>query len=204
MPIFRVRSFAMVRRMLLISLALTAISVAGAGIRSYFVPLSLEISVSDHDGLIVHFFDGRARLFWCHSEKAAISVTRLEGRPEIRIGPKVPGSSTPSGRGRSWAVAIPIGNRRAVGPFGYAWRSTTWGRAVPVVVSFVRVPVWLPTVLLIVAPTIAVIRGPMTQRRRRKRNQCIACGYDLTGNISGRCSECGAPIDASRYGDGST
>lgn len=24
---------------------------------------------------------------------------------------------------------------------------------------------------------------------------CPMCGYNLTGNISGRCPECGAPID---------
>jgi hypothetical protein len=29
------------------------------------------------------------------------------------------------------------------------------------------------------------------QRQRRKNNQCICCGYSLTGNVSGTCPECG-------------
>jgi hypothetical protein len=28
--------------------------------------------------------------------------------------------------------------------------------------------------------------------RRRRRGMCLRCGYDLAGNTSGRCSECGA------------
>jgi hypothetical protein len=29
--------------------------------------------------------------------------------------------------------------------------------------------------------------------RRQLRGQCPACGYDLTGNVSGVCPECGTP-----------
>jgi len=29
------------------------------------------------------------------------------------------------------------------------------------------------------------------RRRRRNENRCAACGYDLTGNVSGVCPECG-------------
>lgn len=28
-------------------------------------------------------------------------------------------------------------------------------------------------------------------RRLEDANLCVACGYDLTGNVSGRCPECG-------------
>jgi hypothetical protein len=38
--------------------------------------------------------------------------------------------------------------------------------------------------------------GPLVvyrQRRRRRTGLCPQCGYDLTGNVSGRCPECGAP-----------
>lgn len=30
------------------------------------------------------------------------------------------------------------------------------------------------------------------RRRRRAKGLCAACGYDLTGNVTGRCPECGA------------
>jgi hypothetical protein len=39
-----------------------------------------------------------------------------------------------------------------------------------------------------------LIDRPNARRRRRLRNgQCIRCGYDLTGNVSGVCPECGKP-----------
>lgn len=31
-------------------------------------------------------------------------------------------------------------------------------------------------------------------RRRKQRGYCRKCNYDLTGNVSGRCSECGASV----------
>jgi hypothetical protein len=50
----------------------------------------------------------------------------------------------------------------------------------------------LPLVGLFAAyPTIAFIRGPLRRWRRRRKGLCLACGYDLTGNVTGVCSECG-------------
>lgn len=31
-------------------------------------------------------------------------------------------------------------------------------------------------------------------RRRPPPGHCVSCGYDLTGNVSGRCPECGASV----------
>ena len=56
------------------------------------------------------------------------------------------------------------------------------------------VPLWMPFMLLAAYPTLAFIRGPLRRRRRRKRGECVACGYNLTGNVSGVCPECGAEI----------
>ena len=39
----------------------------------------------------------------------------------------------------------------------------------------------------------AVLVMRVTQPRD-KRNHCRSCGYDLTGNVSGNCPECGEPI----------
>ncbi len=50
--------------------------------------------------------------------------------------------------------------------------------------------------LLATYPTIAFIRGPVRRRRRRRAGLCIKCGYDLTGNESGVCPECGRPWDS--------
>ncbi len=38
---------------------------------------------------------------------------------------------------------------------------------------------------------IPLILGPFKRSRRGRNRLCAKCGYDLTGNESGRCSECG-------------
>lgn len=54
------------------------------------------------------------------------------------------------------------------------------------------VPAWPIPILLIVYPALALLFSP-TRRRARRRLQGLytKCGYDLTGNISGACPECG-------------
>jgi hypothetical protein len=62
----------------------------------------------------------------------------------------------------------------------------------PAVEWEVTLPYWL---LL----TGAAIPTTWLWRRRRRRyspGKCRECGYNLTGNTSGRCPECGTPIEA--------
>ena len=44
----------------------------------------------------------------------------------------------------------------------------------------------------------SLLLGPVawhwSRRRRRRPGPCKKCGYDLPGNTSGVCSECGAPV----------
>jgi len=40
-------------------------------------------------------------------------------------------------------------------------------------------------------PTIAFLRGPLRRWRRRRNGLCIKCGYDLRGNVTETCPECG-------------
>ena len=61
-------------------------------------------------------------------------------------------------------------------------------------VEVLRFPLWVPVVVLGTYPAIAFIRGPLRRRRRRRRGECVACGYNLTGNVSGVCPECGTEI----------
>jgi hypothetical protein len=57
-----------------------------------------------------------------------------------------------------------------------------------------QIPLWCPIVLFAFYPTIAFIRGPLRRYRRRRKGLCLKCGYDLTGNVSGVCPECGAEV----------
>ena len=54
--------------------------------------------------------------------------------------------------------------------------------------SFLTVPAWL------LAAVFAALPAARLHRRARARithGQCSSCGYDLTGNVSGVCPECG-------------
>ncbi len=63
-------------------------------------------------------------------------------------------------------------------------------------VWMVRVSLAIPTIVL-AALVLAVFGLPRLRRRlRAKRSQCLRCGYDLTGNVSGVCPECGAAVAA--------
>jgi hypothetical protein len=68
----------------------------------------------------------------------------------------------------------------------------------------VEMTLWLPLLVFLLFPVVAFIRGPVRRWRRRKRGECVACGYDLTGNVSGICPECGAEIQAPASTDGAT
>ncbi len=55
-------------------------------------------------------------------------------------------------------------------------------------------PFWLSTAFLVVVGALPIYRGPIRRQWRRWRGCCITCGYNLTGNRSGRCPECGDRI----------
>lgn len=55
----------------------------------------------------------------------------------------------------------------------------------------VGVPLWIALPAIGAWPFLSFVRGPLRRRRRRRRGLCIGCGYDLRGNLSGVCSECG-------------
>ncbi len=56
-------------------------------------------------------------------------------------------------------------------------------------------PFWSVFPLFAFYLTVAFIRGPLRRYRRRKRGLCLKCGYNLTGNTSGVCPECGTKIE---------
>ena len=64
-------------------------------------------------------------------------------------------------------------------------------------VRAVSFPFWYGVLLLAAYPAITWIRGPGRRRRyRREHNWCVKCSYDLTGNTSGICPECGTRVES--------
>jgi hypothetical protein len=60
---------------------------------------------------------------------------------------------------------------------------------------FVEVPLPMVFAVLIAYPTLTFIRGPLRRWRRRRQGLCVKCAYDLTGNESGVCPECGTATE---------
>jgi predicted RNA-binding Zn-ribbon protein involved in translation (DUF1610 family) len=55
------------------------------------------------------------------------------------------------------------------------------------------VPLWSFALLFMIGAGIWPLVALRRVRRRRK-GRCSQCGYDLTGNVSGRCPECGSTV----------
>jgi len=57
----------------------------------------------------------------------------------------------------------------------------------------VGVPIWLLAVVM-AGVWVGQLRVVMSRGRRTKPGCCTTCGYDLTGNVSGVCPECGGEV----------
>ncbi len=84
-----------------------------------------------------------------------------------------------------WARRIPL-----VGVFAYWAMSDSKGRRYWEFAT----PGWVLLIMILAYPVGAFIRGPVRRWRRRRRGECLRCGYNLTGNLSGICPECGTEI----------
>ena len=60
---------------------------------------------------------------------------------------------------------------------------------------YIIAPLYVYIILFATYPTIAFIRGPLRRYRRRRKGLCMKCGYNLTGNTTGICSECGNKVE---------
>ena len=63
---------------------------------------------------------------------------------------------------------------------------------ITIAISIVLVLVELATI-----PAVIAFRRQWDREQRAKHNQCLACGYNLAGNVSGTCPECGNKIATS-------
>ena len=56
---------------------------------------------------------------------------------------------------------------------------------------------WAGIAVILVVPVVMWVlleRSDWVRTRRQERGRCAGCGYDLTGNVSGLCPECGDRI----------
>jgi hypothetical protein len=84
---------------------------------------------------------------------------------------------------------IPIANGATVVEWHPSLNLTWWWWSRPFgpIPGTICIPLWIPF-LLVVIPTMALWR---MDRRVVPPGHCRNCGYNLTGNVSGVCPECG-------------
>ena len=83
----------------------------------------------------------------------------------------------------------PVGNMKSEKHFGpFYVKQVTFGMSEA---NGAGVPFWSIAALAVIYPSAALAVGPLRRRRRRKRNQCVQCGYNLRGLTERRCPECG-------------
>ena len=92
-------------------------------------------------------------------------------------------------------VGADLGSEWGITDLGeITWHAITWwpgrrGSVYPLVV----VPLWLPLLVFGLATAVLWWRD-----RRLPPGHCQTCAYDLTGNESGRCPECGCDVVPSK------
>jgi len=55
-------------------------------------------------------------------------------------------------------------------------------------------PAWFVFIPLSAYPLLYFTRGPIRRYFRRRKGLCLKCAYNLTGNTTGICPECGTPM----------
>jgi hypothetical protein len=82
--------------------------------------------------------------------------------------------------------------RKQIGFCGFKYESLAFG---PNKSISVFAPFWLSATILAVYPILAFLRTPAKRWYRRRIGSCGVCGYNLNGNESGTCPECGTAIN---------
>ncbi|MBN2559788.1 MAG: hypothetical protein JXQ75_02495 [Phycisphaerae bacterium] len=80
------------------------------------------------------------------------------------------------------AVPMPWRAMRLEIPYFFRWPRVEPGG--------LALPLWLPFAIVAIPTAFMFWRD----RRRHPAHHCRSCGYNLTGNVSGVCAECGTPI----------
>ena len=77
----------------------------------------------------------------------------------------------------------------------FAFRYYSYGPGVRIsYMIYLSCPVWAIAVTVGTYPAILIGRKVLRRNACKRRGRCLKCGYRLTGNVSGRCPECGEPV----------
>lgn len=175
------------RTLAILSLTFAALLIGLPGAWSYFEPVCFRVPVSERRLGYVYFADGLVRFYGYQADddiylrsmdgfRSVAFFRRSDDAPVLRIHHAQP-----------WQIPS-----HAVVVTRFASVRTT----PPTAVSLygLRTSVSLVIVVCMAYPVVALVADMFRRRRRLRAGFCRVCEYDLTGNESGYCSECGAGI----------
>lgn len=155
----------MIRKLIIVALSSSTALVVIAWVASYISPTNLKYLYPDGSTYSLHSNNGKFEV----ARWYPVAPT-TKPRPEVR-----------------WVFAR----------FMYvsALFRSDYGNGPPAYCAQgVAVPFWFLFASTAAFPTLAFIRSPLRRYHRRRNGWCITCGYNLTGNTSGVCPECGTTI----------
>lgn len=129
----------------------------------------MQLGINSGQNYAVTLQGGAVSFYWRVTDLAP-NLTPLTARPD-----------------RAWAI------RHAT------WRDARemWARfglrpsiARQIGMRWINLPTWIP-LILVAAPTAILWRAHM---KRPRKGACPSCRYNLTGNVSGVCPECGTSV----------
>ena len=168
----------MIRKAIIVVLTLGAVSVTAISLLSYSAPIHYEkFWLTDKDNVLFRCDAGHIKLLWIQADEGGRSLhiddRRLYLNPNrMVILDRIEPRYIPRVRWRTKLPTQPSSCRR----------------------TQIQVWAWLVVAGFAAYPTISFIRGPLRRWRRRRKGLCVKCRYDLTGNESGVCPECGDAI----------
>jgi hypothetical protein len=203
-PLFKGRA----RRAVFALSSLLALGLAGVVLASMFKPLHGVCRVPGHYDLDWFVADGYIQIIVDMADDAPDAdnrssayspLPRSEGPSEmaspfsqVRTFPGFAGSrpyyrSAPprpaTQKGLVWPDTLSLHP-----PFQVGWRRPVGGCHR----SYLRASGWLVVALTSALPAFMLTSVSWRRRGRLRRKECLACAYNLSGNVSGVCPECGA------------
>ena len=126
----------------------------------------------------------RGTIYWTHTYEHSVSSIPAANWP---------GSPIPKARINPPIAVYPVFRFSSGHEMGLQLPS---GRIQPMKYWLLLTPLWFFLGLFAVYPAVFLLNTRRRRRRQRlERGQCVRCGYDLRGNESGACPECGEPTE---------
>lgn len=171
------------------SLTLGAIAIGTFGLIGIYGGGYVDFALSARSFGYIQSSSALLRLYWFHTDD------------DMYLAPSTSARYQALRRVSDGAVCVRYrhGAPPAVRPFALFWLDTPAQRpamGTRIRMSGLRTRVHVPVALMLAYPLFAVGRDRWKSCRRPKAGFCQQCGYNLTGNASAVCPECGVPVGA--------